>query len=287
MTLTKETIRAVKRTRDQAELELRLKAFENKFVVMWNTKGQGKTTSAIMLAHSLRELTGKPVVVVGTLIGLKDEFGESQFLSAEDFICQMRVVSSLAPELQDLNEDEIELLLLNARFCPNPEHDEEYVHLANGQWKHKDNVSEKATDNAPEWGEPCWTAQNGVILYRCIVLLDEGNEFTGGDAASNPLVKLFSKTIQMMRHMRITLIEMVPDVQDLAPKVRRQVDTYGKCLYFEKKGYIRISFDDEYQGVMRDAWKLRYDPTPYWDMFESFNILSIRQRNLNIKAIHI
>ena len=258
-----------------------------KFIVLNGTKGMGKTSSGIHLAYNLRELSQREVVVVGTLIGLTDEFGPNRFMSSADFICQMRLISQIAPTLSpDLTEHEISIALLNGRGCSNWMHDPDFVQLANGQWKRREIVSDKAMENIQDQGAPCWTSLNGVIIYRAIVLLDEGNEFTGGDSASNPLVRLFSKMIQEMRHLRITLILMTPGEEDLAPKIRRQVDTYGNCVTFLRANpvYTKVNFGD---GVLMEKFSIRFPSERYWAMYTSYNLLALRERSLTIADKYI
>ncbi len=280
-----DRLKKIKAKRDYERRVALYSLLLEKFILLTGTKGTGKTSSGIHLAYNLREFTDRPVIVVGTLMGIKPEFGPFEYLDAADFICQMRVISRTAPDITpDLSADEIEILLLNQRGCPNQEHDPNYVQLLNNQWKHKDKVSEKALGNIQGEGEECRTAREGVILYRTIVLLDEANEFIGGESASNPLVRLFTKSIQMMRHLRITLIAMLPYREDAAPRVRGQVDTFGACVTMKNLGYTKITFSD---GVLREHEKLIYPFQKYWDMYESFNILQIRGRNLNIGAKYI
>lgn len=259
-----------------------------KFIVLNGSKGMGKTSSGIHLAYNLRELSKREVVVVGTLIGLKDEeFGESRFMSSADFICQMRLISQIAPSLSpELSESEINVALLNGRGCSNWMHDPDFVQLANGQWKRREIVSEKAMENIQDEGSECWTSQNGVIIYRSIVLLDEGNEFTGGEVASNPLVRLFAKMIQEMRHLRITLILMTPGEDDLAPKIRRQVDTYGQCVTFlkERPPRTKVNFSS---GVLMERFSIRFPSQRYWNMYASYNIVALRERSLTIADKYI
>ena len=258
-----------------------------KFVVLNGSKGMGKTSSGIHLAYNLRELSKREVIVVGTLIGMTDEFGPYTFMSSADFICQMRLISKIAPTLSpELTQEEINIALLNGRGCSNPMHDPDYVQLANGQWKRREIVSEKAMENIQDQGSECWTSTNGVVIYRAIVLLDEGNEFTGGEFASNPLVRLFSKMIQEMRHLRITLFLMTPEPEDLAPKIRRQVDTYGDCVTFLKAHpvYAKVNFSG---GTLMERFSIRFPSQRYWKMFTSFNILALRERSLTIADKYI
>lgn len=256
-------------------------------VVLWGPAGTGKTSSGVRYARRWQAMTGRPVVVVGTLIGIKQEYVDHTYLSPEDFVCQMRVISSMASDLEGVeDDDEKEIRLLNARGCPHPEHDPAYVHLANGQWKRAEHCSEKALEKATERGQECWTALNGVIIYRSIILLDEGNEFVGGDTAANPLVRLFTRFIQMRRHLRLTLLIMAPDPADIAPKTRRQVSTYGRCYTFKDgpfaaNPYTKVVFEG---GNLRRERTIRFSARPYWDMYESHNLLSIRGRNLNIAS---
>ncbi len=280
MTL-KDRIHAIRR-REQAKLELeKFTLLVEKFTTLVGTKGTGKTSSGIMLASKLRTLTDREVIAVGTLIGFTDEFGPHRFMNSADFICQMRGISANAEEIADLelDADETELHLLNHRGCDNPQHNVEMVQLANGQWKDREKVSEKALENIQDQGKPCWTASNGVVLYRSIVLIDEGNEFMGGEYASNPLVRLFRTFVQEMRHFRVTLIAMMPYREDLAPKIRPQVDTWGQCQTFKGLGYTRISFMD---GTIREKFQIKYPSQKYWDMYTSFNLLGIRANHLAI-----
>ncbi len=272
----------IQQQRSQKQADERLRRFEDmigKMIVLWGPKRTGKTSSMVYLGHNLQKLTGYHVVVVGTLVGLNEKFGESTFLAAEDFVCQMRTVSQLAPTLEGLPEDEIELRLLEARSCTNPEHDPEFILLANNQWVKEDIASKKAAENAIGRGEQCWTAANGVIIYRAIIMIDEGNEFMGGDVQMNPLVRLFALFVQRMAHLKLTIIAAAPRKADIAPKMAMQVDSFARCNTFKGKGYTKIAFRD---GLMQDRWTLKFLYARYWEMYESFNLLGIRGRNLSI-----
>ena len=285
-----EKVKELRAQRTASRIDFRIESLVYKFTCVHGPKGQGKTSTIVMLAHEIARRFGLPVVIVSQQLGLKlDVFGLHHFLSTEDFICQIRAIAQRAEETQNLDADGIELTLLNHRGCKVKEHDPDYVLLANNQWRKKEHCSEDALKNVLDYGRPCYTSENGVIIYRSIVILDEGNEFTGGDSASNPVVKLYTRFIQMMRHLRITLIEAVPHPNQNAPKVRIQVDAYIKCRWFPNLGYVKMSVDrsKEWKGQIGEPWGMTYRPQPYWRMFESHNLLTIRARSLNISAKHI
>lgn len=288
MTLA-ERIKSIRARKAKAEVAALYELMVGRFIVLNGPKGSGKTSSGIHLAYQLREMTGNPVVVISSEMGMNESFGPHKFISLHDFICQMRMLNRAAKETEpDWSPVDIEVHLLNQRGCPDKEHDPEFVLLANGQWKHRDVCSEKALENSQGEGEPCWSSQNGVILYNAVVLMDESKEIFGGVYSSNPVTKLAYGFVQRMRHLGVTLIAMSPFREDIGPSARGQVDTYGICSTFKDiRGvppYTKIEFDD---GILRLRTGLRFPAKRYWTMYTTRNLLTIRESHLNIASRHV
>lgn len=288
MTLTNR-VRQIRAKRARAEVHALYELMIGRFIVLNGPKGSGKTSSGIHLAYQLREISGNPVVVISSEMGMNDSFGPHQFLSLHDFICQMRMLNRAAKETDaDWSPVDIEVHLLNQRGCPDKEHDPEFVLLNNGQWRKRDTCSEKAVENSQADGEPCWSAINGVVLYNAIVLIDESKEIFGGVYASNPVTKLAYGFVQRMRHLGVTLIAMSPFREDIGPSTRGQVDTYGVCSTFKDvRGvppYTKISFD---AGILRIKDGLKFPAQRYWLMYTTRNLLTIRESHLNIASRHV
>lgn len=68
----------------------------NQIVLLEGKKGRGKSLSSVAIAYELRELFQKPVIIVGTKVGLTDDFGPFKFLSEKDFVDQLEQISDIA-----------------------------------------------------------------------------------------------------------------------------------------------------------------------------------------------
>jgi hypothetical protein len=68
----------------------------NQIVLLEGKKGRGKSLSSVALAYELREMFGKPVIIVGTKVGMTDNFGPFKFLSERDFVEQLDQISDIA-----------------------------------------------------------------------------------------------------------------------------------------------------------------------------------------------
>lgn len=276
-------IRAQKADRDR---EAWFDLLQEKFVVLTGTRGMGKSSSGVYLAYQLREMFGREVVAVGATMGITPEFGPHTFLSLEDFVCQLRMMSRAASQAMGLRDTEAEVLLLNQRGCTNQQHDPAYIQLANGAWRLREKSSEKAVENAIAEGIPCWSARNGVILYGSTILLDEAKQFLSGKFSSNPAVRLIYGFIQIMRHLHVTLIAMTPLSKDIGPDAIDQIDTWGQCVTFKdlREPYTKIMFSS---GRLHEKVNLSFDPRHVWPMYKSDNLLTIRESHLNIKQKHL
>ncbi len=68
----------------------------NQIVLLEGKKGRGKSLSSIALAYELREMFNKPVIIVGTKVGITDNFGPFKFLSTQEFVEQLDQISNIA-----------------------------------------------------------------------------------------------------------------------------------------------------------------------------------------------
>jgi len=60
--------------------------------------GRGKTLTAVHLAWELRERFGRPVICVGSKMGLKPEFGPFKVMSEEDFRAELERIEMVSKE---------------------------------------------------------------------------------------------------------------------------------------------------------------------------------------------
>lgn len=68
--------------------------FEKKIMIT-GQGGRGKTSGAVCIAYDLKEETNRPVIAVGTKVGLIPEtFGEFKEISTEDFIDQLKRINA-------------------------------------------------------------------------------------------------------------------------------------------------------------------------------------------------
>ena len=67
-------------------------------------KGKGKTLLGVGLSYELRERFDCPIVVIGTTMGLKPEFGKFQFMPAMAFRDEMERISIAADEEENAEQ---------------------------------------------------------------------------------------------------------------------------------------------------------------------------------------
>ncbi len=82
---------------NKAKMRQLLSNLLNQIVLLEGKKGRGKSLAGTAITHNLRELFGKPVVIVGTKVGLNEErFGPFKFLNEREFIDQLDQISAIA-----------------------------------------------------------------------------------------------------------------------------------------------------------------------------------------------
>lgn len=69
-----------------------------KAVMIEGKKRRGKTLSAVGIAWELRERFGRPVVCVGSDMGLKESFGPFKFLNEKDFRDELEKITAAASQ---------------------------------------------------------------------------------------------------------------------------------------------------------------------------------------------
>jgi len=84
-----------------AEQEDQAKALEqllNKITFVSGKKGKGKTAFAVAAAYNMREIFGRPVVCVGSKMGLQPSFGPFDYISEADFKEELSRINLVANE---------------------------------------------------------------------------------------------------------------------------------------------------------------------------------------------
>jgi len=87
--------------RNLGKLKQLLSYLLNSIVFLEGKKGKGKTLAATAIIHQLRELFGKPVVVIGTKMGLNANFGPFVFLDEKQFINELDKISTISKNSPD------------------------------------------------------------------------------------------------------------------------------------------------------------------------------------------
>jgi len=145
--------------------------------------GTGKTTNAVAIAYWMRELFELPVISVGTTVGLTDKFGAFTHVSTKVFIEQMMLMATIANEIIE----------------------------------HK--IAEDDVDTYLRWCKET----RGLLLYRCIILVDEFYKLCDARNPSNRLNLAFLTFIAQMRHYHCTLLCMTPNPRNVDSRVRDQL----------------------------------------------------------------
>ena len=99
--LSTEAMEAVLEIMDEVEEERKedaLTQLREKTLLIEAKKRRGKTLTAVALSWELREKFGQSVVVVGSNMGLKPEFGPAQFMTEGEFRQELENIALVASE---------------------------------------------------------------------------------------------------------------------------------------------------------------------------------------------
>lgn len=73
----------------------------NQIVFLEGKKGKGKSLGAVGITKNMKELFNKPVVVIGTKMGLNENFGDYTYLDEKQFIAELEKVSAVSKDTTD------------------------------------------------------------------------------------------------------------------------------------------------------------------------------------------
>lgn len=73
----------------------------NQVTLLEGKKGKGKTLAAVAIVKSVRELYDKPVVIIGSKMGLTEEFGDYTFLDEKQFVNELDSVAKISKSTPD------------------------------------------------------------------------------------------------------------------------------------------------------------------------------------------
>ena len=85
-------------THEEEKREEELTRLVEQAILIEGKKGRGKTLSAVGIAWWIRELFGRPVITVGSKMGLRPEFGPHKVMSEMDFRNELNQLSVVANE---------------------------------------------------------------------------------------------------------------------------------------------------------------------------------------------
>lgn len=110
-----ERFEAFLREREQrniAKLKQLLLFLINQVVFLEGKKGKGKTLAATAIIKNLKDHFGKPVVVIGSKMGLNENFGEYTFLDEKDFVGELDKIATISKDTpEDVVQDVVEQAL--------------------------------------------------------------------------------------------------------------------------------------------------------------------------------
>ena len=105
--LSTEAILAALEIFDEVESERKedaLSQLREKTLLIEAKKRRGKTLTAMALAWEMRERFGQAVVVVGSNMGLKPEFGPAQFMTEAEFRQELENIALVANEAENAEQ---------------------------------------------------------------------------------------------------------------------------------------------------------------------------------------
>lgn len=211
-----------------------LQYMKNCLSVLVGQMGTGKTTSAIYLAHWMRDLFDLPVIQIGTNMGLTPEFGPFEFMSKEGFIKQLILMSEIAGEVAEkgLVREEAEAYVMDAKKT------------------------------------------RGLKLYKAILLVDEFQNYCDARHPHSRINKATYGFVDMMRHYHCTMIGMVPAARKIDINLREQVRWICKPDFDPQTKWYTLRFRGPQGKLnvklyAPDAWKM-YDSWAFTAMDNKF-----------------
>lgn len=208
----------MKLTRAQLEKNFdTLSYFLDCLTLFYGQMGAGKTTNAVAMAYWMKNLFEIPVISVGTTVGLKPAFGDFHHLPVKAFLEQMMLIGKISQEILD------------------------------------ENIPEDDIDNHLKWCK----ANQGLELYRCILLVDELYKYCNARYPNDPVNNSIQDFVAQMRHYHCTFIGMTPDLKDVDRKMRDcQVRWKCKPDHDDDTGWYTLRF----RGPQRPLTMRIYGP---------------------------
>ncbi len=213
-------------------------------------KGRGKTLMAVALSWHLRERFGRLPIVIGTKMGLRPSFGDFKQMSEVRFKEELERIKLAADELDE------------------------------GEPASEDMVAEAAEQVVKAF------EKYGISILYSTLLFDEATKLFDCRTPADKLVRVFGYFIDQSRHYHCTVIMCAPNRERVDKRIREQLDWQGrafhnkytnKCTLRLVSGLDTVTFNVDGQDGTRH--------TPFYDMYNSWNVLGFRDSHLSIQKI--
>ena len=160
-----------------------LRYFLDCMTLLYGQMGTGKTTNAVAMAYWMREMFGRPVICVGTTLGIKPPFGDYSYLTVKEFIEQFLLIDKISNEVREeqISEQDLPRFL---KFCQET---------------------------------------RGLKLYNCILVVDEMYKYADAHRSSSPLTLAITNFVDQMRHYHCAWIGMTPTIGRITNRLRDQI----------------------------------------------------------------
>lgn len=79
-----------------------LSRFIEQATLLEGKKGRGKTFSTVGICYNLREMFNLPIIVVGSKMGLRPEFGPHEVISEQVFLEKLEILTDIAEKIDPL-----------------------------------------------------------------------------------------------------------------------------------------------------------------------------------------
>lgn len=231
-------------------------------------KGKGKSLSLIAESKELKDMTDKPVLVIGTGLGIDEKtYGPFRLMYEEEFVEALKLFSELS-KLEDTGRTK--------DISPEEAFKQKLENIGNGTEARERKVK---------------LLLEKMGLLGGILIGDEVYKLLDARRPGDRTILNFTYFGASSRHYGVTMLLAAPNRSQIDKRVRLQVDYYANCnttcqSIMTPDGPLCITpgcphiTTTRYSNGRDISWKLKFWGPKYWPMYNTFNVLGFRDKML-------
>lgn len=123
------------------------------------------------------------------------------------------------------------------------------------------------------------------ILYKTVIF-DESYKLFDARRSSDKLIQLFGYFVAQQSHYHVTTIMLAPTREMIDKRVRLQLDWQGRVYHNRYTNIARVRLISGIDVITYDIdGASDTEHVPFYDMYDSWNLLGFRKASLNIKNL--